>query len=229
MLLFRKIVNGLSKVNSQLSNGFNSSQEDEAYLRQKQAIVEVQKFVWDCSWLRGKKSLQQVRAFLRNGLDYDQTAKQLNMKRSTLEVAISKANKTLEGIIGEDVIDLILAGQEQAALNQFNVAVSEYKHLDLVMHEVVGYMPEKGLYPSITAADCVQELTFLRYFTSTNIRSLVQGLDQTKLSLLRYILETEDGAYTQERQVIGKYLAGELGSVEDTSHLSAVLEALRTS
>lgn len=78
-------------------------------------LTRIIAYVNSYEWLSRAQTREKMKAFLQSKYNYREVAERFGIKKSTLQVAISHANRRLEQKIGSKTIDLNLEGKIELA------------------------------------------------------------------------------------------------------------------
>ncbi len=215
VLFFRSLSKALATVSADLLSP--SLPDSQRVLRKAQlgVLQEVDRFVKAGFWMGQERARERIQYYLLNDLSAAKTAEKFNTSENAIRVAVSKSNERIVSRLGAGLIDMIMDGKPAEALTAFKLATGDLRILDLVVSDVVTALPAPEFNSKLRVQECAKELSFLRYFTVSNVKKQAATLDQSKLSYIRYVLESSDPSYSFTRQAILNYLKGSIASPED--------------
>lgn len=149
----------------------------------------------------------KLNAIMQTHFDYERVGAMFNTSANSIQVSISYLSKNLESKVGKDTIDLLLAGQIDEAISNFRACSNIYSLDKLIPTEFAQKIPLK-LPKTIDLTECNVELEFLRAISFSKVNKDFSKLDLEKLILIKYILQSRDKRYSDERQALYKYILG---------------------
>ena len=147
----------------------------------------------------------KLSALMQTHFDYERVGRMFNTSANSIQVSMSYLSKNLENKIGKETLPLLLAGQIEDAISNFEACSNTYLLAGFIPVEFTERIPLK-IPKHLVLSDCSQELEFLRSISMSALNEQFTKLDLDKLILIRYILESRDNRYKTERQALYEYL-----------------------
>lgn len=219
MLIFKKLQSAIKATKKNLVLYSSSSDLGELEKEKLALLMSIVDYINTYEWLQRDSIKERVKAFLKSKYDYNKVAEEFGITKNSLQVSITYASKVLENKIGSNTIDLILKGELETAKLQLNLGLDVFNGLSLVIGDIADKLPQAANNTSIGLCDCTKELEFLSAYTYIKALSSLEGLDKAKLSFIRYVLESNDEKYSNERNLLIKYLNGVVGGIGELKEL----------
>ncbi|MDA3733941.1 hypothetical protein PBV87_20925 [Niameybacter massiliensis] len=152
-------------------------------------------------------------ALMKTHFDYARVASMFNTTVNSIKASISYLSKSIESKVGVDTLDLLLAGDIESARANFQACSNIYNLNDLIIGDIANRIPFH-VPKEMDLGDCVRELEFLKSVSLPYIREGFTNLSLEKLILIRYILETSDSRYSNEKRLLHVYILGNMSMEE---------------
>lgn len=148
-------------------------------------------------------------AVMTTHFDYVRVANMFHTTENSIKASISYLSKSIESKVGVDTLDLLLAGDLESAKSNFQVCSKTYNLADLIVADIANRIPFR-VPKAINLGNCVSELEFLKSVSFPYIRKEFSNLSLENLILIRYILETSDSRYSNEKRLLYEYILGNM-------------------
>lgn len=209
MLIFKKVETAIKQVYAQ------KSQETEAaglavLEKELSLLKEISEYIKEGSWLSRKPALERLLVILKKGPEA--AMKQYDCTRESINSTLTGYSRRLEKLIGVDTIDLILHGEVEKARMQFYTGTNQVALEKLIAEEVMESFPESA-FNDTNLSSCMTEFKMLKVVSKAYLTSLYKKVDVNKLAYIRYIMESMDSDFAQDKIEIYKFLTGESNDV----------------
>lgn len=185
-------------------------------LAKMSALQEIRDYLFSYEWLKHKKTIERVKTYLESGYNYKESTKKLNVvSTSAFETTIWYASKKFEESIGVDTLSLLNDNKIMQAVYQFRVGTGKLRLDNLLPSDIIPVIPQPVYNGLIRASDCRNELQTLKLATTKSLESRFKSLDGGQLAFIRYILESSDERYADQRVLIYQYMSGSIAKVDD--------------
>ena len=148
-------------------------------------------------------------AIMTTHFDYARVASMFNTTVNSIKASISYLSKSIESKVGVDTLDLLLAGDLESARSNFQACSNIYNLNDLIIGDIANRIPLR-VPKEMDLGCCIGELEFLKSVSLPYIRKEFTNLSLEKLILIRYILETSDSRYSNEKRLLHAYILGNM-------------------
>ena len=148
-------------------------------------------------------------AIMTTHFDYARVASMFNTTVNSIKASISYLSKSIESNVGVDTLDLLLAGDLESARSNFQACSNIYNLNDLIIGDIANRIPLR-VPKEMDLGCCIGELEFLKSVSLPYIRKEFTNLSLEKLILIRYILETSDSRYSNEKRLLHAYILGNM-------------------
>ena len=148
-------------------------------------------------------------ALMTTHFDYARVASMFNTTVNSIKASISYLSKSIESKVGVDTLDLLLAGDIESAKSNFQACSNIYNLNDLVIGEIANRIPFR-VPKELDLGGCIGELEFLKSVSLPYIKKEFTNLSLEKLILIRYILETSDSRYSNEKRLLHACILGNM-------------------
>lgn len=148
-------------------------------------MVKLKKFVFDCTYLTHKSTIERVQTYINCDCDTKRTAEKLCITTDTVRTSVWYANTKLKTLLGESITGRIKS-EDPLAKDIMDFAL-EHSEADLLLPQVEKHIPPYN-YRRYSLEDCSAELKFLKFYTHTTMAKKAEQLDKSKLSYIDYLL-----------------------------------------
>lgn len=216
LIVFKQLAMAMVEIEKLLRDKSLSDESRVLLLKQRDALNEINDYLWSFEWLSHESSKQKVRLFLESGYNYkDVWQKAGSTSRTSFETSIWHAARVFQKKIGESTLQLILDGKVDEGLRQFRISIGKMDLTQFIPKSLCDMLPVKEYTRMYSLSECLAELRFLKNLTYSNIKSRLSLLDEVKLSFLRYVLESPDPRYAKRRELMYRYLEGKINDLEE--------------
>lgn len=205
-IIFKKIDRSMQVVKEKIRVSVDK-EEQQALRTQLLALRRVDEYVDSLEWLAREDAKTRIQVVRAANFDYEVASEELKETIGSLKVFVSYCNKRLEEKVGENTIDLIMAGRVKEGVVQFESLRGTYTRKSLMLCEVQEKLPKPEFKP-IALKTCTKELQFLHKYSTAEMEREYAGLDKRKLLFLMYILEANTPKHSKDKYEMVKMLTG---------------------
>lgn len=174
---------------------------------QKELIQEIGGYTKSFSWLTHKRTKERARVFTKSRYNYKIMCKELGISYDVAKSSISYINGELKKSIGENTLELILEGKVEDARLIFNFRSGKTKINDYIIDSALVALSD-AKFSAISLSDCLVELRYLQVFSRALQKRWLEQIDKEKIGYIRYILETDNTKFIEEKKAIIKVIEG---------------------
>lgn len=158
-------------------------------------------------WLKKKTAIDRMKTYHKYHFDINKCLEVYpDVSRTSFETSVWHGATKFKEAIGVRTLDLIEQDMIDVADHEFRLATGDLKLSGLIPSEVINLLPEPNLSRNyFYATECQREIKVLKQLTHLVLQQVIGRLDEEKLSLLRYILESGDPQFTKQRNLIYKF------------------------
>jgi hypothetical protein len=209
-LVFKELERAIKEVKNKITvlpdDDISGMREEE---QMKLALLlEMDDHMRGFHWLSGDKAKEKIKAVLKSTYNYSQVAKDYETTVESLKASVSRASRLLEKRLGgKDAIEKILKGSKtsvKTSLTHFKVSSGTLDPEALLLPDLLAKLPKGEEDSSISIIDCEKELRLLKYFAHKNIDSVISRVNESKLALLRLVLDRGSN-YEYERALLFQF------------------------
>lgn len=218
-MIFKRLYKAIRHLKSLLAT--SDFLEDRQSLEQQlSALMDLYTFLHSFKWLSHDKYKLKVKYYLEHDFDVKASAKHFGFTRvNAFESSISYAAKKFEQAIGRGTLDLILSGDVTSAILLFKVSSGALSLNSLVFDDMVALLPAHSPDPLTVLAECQSELDFFRDICKLRLERRLRTLSQSKLALIRGILESTDPSQAKLREYLYSFMLGNIESLDSLFQL----------
>ncbi len=157
----------------------------------------IKEYIEKGEWCRDEKAFQRVMMAVKYGYEY--AAAQTGTTVNSTKVAVTQMSKKLYRIIGDNTLQLIKDGKVDMALLQFQAGLGYFKYGNIACSNIKSKLPAPEFHAEYDLLDCVEELNFLKTYSSFEFERQLANLNKDKLAHCLSLLENSSSVATTER------------------------------
>ncbi|MEC1718737.1 hypothetical protein [Schinkia azotoformans] len=208
MIIFRRVEEAFRTTKSNLDTQL-PEEELAIELEKMRLLSKIISYINSYQWLKHEQTRIKIREFLQSSYRYQEVAQKFGVTLNSLQVSVSYAAKKLEKQIGT-ALDLLLSGEIEAAEREFLLNTGQTVPSTWFLDGVLERLPQPNKKVSADLSVSERELRFLKLMTKKHIEEMVGTLDQDRMKHLLYILLQNDRSFISEREILIRFLNGEL-------------------
>jgi len=222
MNIFRQLDNEYQLTKMKLQSS-TDPEELRFEARKLELLQTFLSYMESLAWMKHRQTKEKVKAYLKSNFQYRAVAEKLGISLNSLQVSVSYAAKKLEEKLGA-ALQLVKEGDLEAAERAFLVAIGRKNPSDLFLSGLADVLPEADEISDVDLTECSEELKLLRFFTIGHVQKLVGKYDVRKIKQLLYIILSQDPVYIRERDILLRYVDGEISMEEALGRLKLLRE-----
>lgn len=216
MKFLKELENAVKITQANLNNDNIEGDLRKLELQKLNALMEIVIFVKELSWLKQEKAKEKMNFLLTTKFNYKEAQKKYNTSKNAIEVFVSYAQKKLIDIIGKDTIKLILQGDIDFAMSHFRTINNQSNQInEWFLAGLTEFLPKPDKN-SFLLEECRNELLLIGRLSYFNIKEMFRTINNQKLAHLLYILNSTDGKFADEKEVLISFLKGDFSEIDNT-------------
>lgn len=203
MKFLKEIEDAVKKIRKEIDSVDLDEVARELVIEQYNALMEIVSYINSLKWLNQERTKKKMSFFIKSKFNYKATFEEFGTSLNAIEVFVSEGQKKLKKKIGENTIDMILQGEVETAMIQFNLRTKSKRiSPELFLPGIAQLLPEPKMNKFFLVSELQKELLLLVNLSPFCVNRFLKKIDVEKLAHLLYIITIEDGQSLERNEII---------------------------